>query len=375
MSTKYVSYQCTVCRQSKDIVEDSYRVLPNLCTITPGCSGRLLFVGEKSQSDVLSPSSKLVNSPNDRMLNPIPLEKQESISLSTSSFGSLTIAVKWSTTALQSIKLKLIQRKAYDIPYQQYIFRTVGSTTSITPSTKDVSGKFLRFDAAAISEKRVQVIVNGVTRDQGSLPNQVVLAANTVTFNTAVPAASTVSVIVFSEQTTIERILNFDLNSVKMNTDIRFGAWSNIGKASLRPSDFPNEEDWFLYSCTFLTDISYSTKSRIDSVLNLAGDPVISGSNLSNVRFLLAQPPYSRLDRIYNFVVGVDKLSTDYNLLSSSSGFVELSTPKDNLTEIYPPIEIKNSRSHFIVADTYESVSSTATADQNLVSSKIIGPI
>ena len=373
MSIKYVSYQCTICRKTKDMVEDARRVLPNICTITPGCAGRLLFLEETSEADILSPTSKLVDSAKDRLQNIIPVEKQESISLSTSSFGSLTAAIKWASTPPQSIKLKLIQRKPYEVQYQQYIFRTASSTSSITPSTKDISGKFLRFDAAAVSESRVQVMVNGVVRTVGGSANQVILTPNTVTFNTAVAAASTVSVIVFSEQMTVERILNFDLNTVKMNTETRFGSWANVGKACLRPRTFPNE-DWLLYSCTFLTDVAYSTKSRIDSILSTAGSTLISGSGLADVRFLIARSPYSHSDRIYNFMMSADKLSTDYNLTSSSSGFIELSAPKMLLTEIYPPIEIKNSRNHFIVADTYDS-DQPVSSDDYIVSTKIIGPI
>jgi len=376
MALKYVSYQCTVCRKTKDSVEDPYRTIPNICSITPGCLGKLLFVSEKSQADVLSPTSKLIGTQSTNPENVVALKKEETVSLSTSNFGSLAIAILWPSgqTAVPAVKLKLTQRKAYEIKYQQYIFRTTALTSGISSSTKDISGKFLRFDTNAIQQKRVNILVNGVEKPIGSQPNEVTLTPNTVTFNNPIPASSTVSVIVYSEASTIERTLFFDLNSVKMNTDISFGSWANIGKAALRPQN--TGEIWYIYSCTFLSDISYSTKSKIDALLNTSDDSVIfSESELSNVRFLLANSPYSHVDRIYNFTVDADKLNDDYSITSSSSGFIQLSVPKEMATEFYPPIEIINSRGDYISSDDYSNIIQTTTLEKNIVSKKIIGPI
>jgi hypothetical protein len=388
--TTYITYQCTICRKTKDSARDTTRAVLNVCSITPGCSGRLLIVAEKSQADAYNPASKLASGPNDRLENAVPIEQEQSTFLSTSDFGSLTIAIKYlSGSPLDLVKLMVTQRKLNDVQYQQYVFKPTAPTNRIpqTTSTKDISGKFLRFDRAAIDENRVSVLVNGVPRTIG--PSDISLQPNTVNFSSNVAAGSTVTVIVYSEQVTTENILEFERNAVAQNTDTRFGSWSNIKRLDFVDADgkLPDGNTtggWYLYSCTLLSNIPYNTKVRVDSVLNSAGTVIKSGSSLADVRFLMASAPYRHVDRYYNFIIGADSLNGDYLLTSTTTGFLQLSANTKIIREIYPPIEIRNSRiislgapaeSDFIVPDDYANINGTDTEIASLVSTKIIGPI
>jgi hypothetical protein len=286
----YITYQCTVCRKTKDSEKDTLRAVPNVCSITPGCNGRLLVISEKSQYEAYNPVSKLSGDPNERLVNPKALPQSESIFLSTSGFGSLTLAVRYNSGSPEnSIKLRLSQRKLNDVSYQQYVFKTTESTSVIpqSESNKDISGKFLRFNNAAILENRVSVVVNGVQKIVGTDANEISLAPNTVNFNSAIPAGSTVSVIIYSEQVTTQNDLVFERNDVLNNTGSSYGSWANIKRIDCADSI----GDWYLYSCTFLSSLSYSVKIKVESVLDTSGNILKIGDELSDIRFMLATAP------------------------------------------------------------------------------------
>jgi hypothetical protein len=293
----------------------------------------------------------------------------------------LTLAVRYNSGSPEnSIKLRLSQRKLNDVSYQQYVFKTTESTSVIpqSESNKDISGKFLRFNNAAILENRVSVVVNGVQKIVGTDANEISLAPNTVNFNSAIPAGSTVSVIIYSEQVTTQNDLVFERNDVLNNTGSSYGSWANIKRIDCADSI----GDWYLYSCTFLSSLSYSVKIKVESVLDTSGNILKIGDELSDIRFMLATAPYRHVDRYYNFIVSGDNLNS-YSLSTSSSGFLQLYVDSSLVTEVYPPIEIKNNRlvapgiyaSDYIVNDDYTNSAGTSLILTGLTSKKIIGPI
>src|SRR5207253_118490 len=101
----------------------------------------------------------------------------DTIDLATSKQGALTIAVRATSESIlsDSITLRLLQRVGKDIQFTQYTFKPQSVTSAITG--KDVNGKNLRFDTAAINEDRVQVRVDGIPRPDATL------TPNTATFN------------------------------------------------------------------------------------------------------------------------------------------------------------------------------------------------
>jgi hypothetical protein len=80
--------------------------------------------------------------------------------------------------------------------------------------------------------------------------------------------------------------------------------------------------------------------------------------------------------------VSGDNLNS-YSLSTSSSGFLQLYVDSSLVTEVYPPIEIKNNRlvapgiyaSDYIVNDDYTNSAGTSLILTGLTSKKIIGPI
>lgn len=380
--TNYITFQCTVCRKTKNSEKDILRVVPNVCTITQGCNGRLIVISEKSKADALNPSSKLAGSFNDVLDNPIPVEKINETNISTSEFGTVTAAVRFTGTPPNSFYLKILQRKIDDVQYQQYVFKTTQSTTKIpeTNSSKDISGRFLRFDSTAISENRVTVLLNGVVKEIGPDANEVSLEPNKVNFNTSIPSGSVVSVIVYAEQQTTVNTLEFIRNDVKSNTDLSFGSWANIKRIDF--SDSGASGNWYVYSCVLLSNLVRNTAIRIDSVVDDTGLVIKNTNQLNDVRLLLASSPFSRVDRYYNFVIKADDLSSAYQLTTSQTNLLQLIVNSSFITEIYPPIEIKNKRqlapgifsSDYIIPDTYESQSSVIE-NTRLQSVNIIGPV
>lgn len=375
--TIYITYQCSVCRRLKDLPKDSNRALPNLCTITKGCDGRIFPIRETATADVFSPAPVGLENwyPRGTQIDkPVQQQIPNTIDLSTSSIGTLSLAVKG--VQANRIKVKFSEKKLEDINYQQFIFK-IPTVTDVVPvidgvAIRDSYGKLLDFSDAAVSEKRIFVLVDGVPRFVGSDPQDISQLANSrVYFNSEIPAGSTVSVLIYDEKNTKEKTITFDLNSARPT---RYGAWQNI--AIVRDLNFKEEstpDPWYVYSCESVTTVEPNSRIEIQSIMDVDGNNLVSKNNLDTAIFLLAKNPYTPVDRYYNFCVNLLNASTSFLISSvSESGIIKLKILDNEITEIFPPLKINTGDYHTpdVISQKYQALDVF-----QLNSEKILGPI
>jgi hypothetical protein len=381
MSSSYITYQCSICRRKKDVLRDDVRAFANHCIITKGCEGRLFKVGEKSIPDIVSTVSGLTDwyprgqtpSIKAEVVAPSPIR------LSCSSTGVVTLAIYQSdvdAAANQVLKMKLTQRRVEDISSVQYLFRPITSVTVV--SGKDSTGKNMRFDQTAIDEGRVFVRVNGIPRFQGAEADELVLTPNTITFNTAIDALSTVSVSVSQEKNTVERVLSFNLNASNA-VSTNSGSWGNV--RWVREYDVTTKQlkplKWWIYSCPLITTIAASSTLRLDGIYKEdETTPVLLDTNLDKARFLLAASPYENTDRYINFMIPATEMHADFMLSASKESVLELFADASAFTEVYPPLQLINPSS-YTSADVFTTTTTVPddTASVRFTGERVLGPL
>lgn len=385
----YTTFQCSVCRRTKDVLKDNVRAVPNQCTITKGCTGSLFKIGETPLPSSVAPVAGLTDwYARGKKATATPVAPAESpIVLSTSSSGVITLAIYQTDAqalARPALVLGLTQRSITDVEYQQYVFTVVGATTVVTG--RDSTSKNLRFDQAAITEGRVFVRVNGVARFAGTASSEFSLAPNIITFNSALPDGAVVDISVFLQKNTVKRQLAFNANYVTVDTTTAAGSWGNVRwvKEYDTTTDALKPNKWWIYSCTGLDGIVSSSRLIINGIYEDDGvTPVLSAAQISsaNIRFLLSSTPHENSDRYLNFYVAPEALVDGYALSTATSSIMELYADEVSLVEIYPPLQILSTAlmtdSSFIIADTFTTTTTVSAdaANVRLAGSKIIGPI
>ena len=366
--TNYVKYQCTVCRRTKDIAQDNTRVQLSACIITKGCQGSLWIVGDIKEPQQTESVSGLVDwYPRGTNFSQNSDTEAGTVNtrLSGGDNGILFLAIKESEPLIlnnSKIKLVLSQKRFDDISKQQYRF--VGDGSSVL-SGKDLTGKILRFNQAAIDESRVVVIVNGV-RNTGFT-----LSLDTVNFQTASTPVigSNIEVSVYEEKESIIRELAFSLNNSSSTVS---GAWGNI-----RYVVDNNNDKWWIYSSVEVNGLPPTARFKVESINTESDVPLLT--NLQNARFLLASQPFAHVDRYLNFYVSVAKLAENYQLTTTKNIVIEMysSSPIEELFPIYrllpQPTAVLSSYLTSDVITTSSSIT-TDTSAERLVGVKIIGP-
>lgn len=389
--TTYVTYQCSICRRTKDIAQDNVRVLPDQCNITKGCRGSLYKVGETGIASSTPPVLGLTNwYPRGQKLETTEAESEaKSITLSTSPTGVVTLALLMTDEEAQanpSVVLVAKQQLSADVPFTEYVYSVLVETAII--SGKDTRGRNLRFSQSVIDNDQLQVLVNGVVRNQGDGANDYVAAPNVITFNTALPVGSIVNVSVFGVAPTITQTLTFTANYSFIASDTS-GAWGNIRWADEYDAETgslistTDNKKWWLYSCTSLGALSSAALLKVTEIQNSDQTILIPGTlgQFSESRFLLASPPYDNSDRYLNFYVDLETLASDFMLSSQVTTTVELQADRSALVDIYPPLQLINNEnlanSSYVTADTFpaDDAVSLDTPEERLTASRIIGPL
>jgi hypothetical protein len=359
----YINYKCTVCRRTKAIEWDSLRALPDHCTITKGCQGRLSPQGD---TKVPAPVPTLDGVTDWYPRNQVTEEQKpplhpDQIDLATSKQGALTIAVRGASESVlsDSITLRLLQRVGEDIKFTQYTFKPQSVTSTITG--KDVNGKNLRFDTAAINEDRVQVRVDGIPRPETTLN------PNTATLSAPIFPGSIVDILVYSAPINVEQSIVLTRNGLGEMTDTR-GSWMNVKAVEVFEINLGARTKWWLYTADNLSGISVGKMKVIN--LDNAGDQAI---------VLTAGFPYSSHERSLTHYVPLVNLYADFNLgMVTSDATQKLVVDWKDVVEAFPTLQV-NASQGFIQADTkVTSASSEVVIDDTntrLASSKILGPV
>lgn len=395
--TTYVTYQCSVCRRTTDIEQDTLRALPAQCTITKGCSGSLYKIGQslsKSNTPILP--GVIDWYPRGKKPSARPtVQPEDVVSLSTSTAGTLTIALRVSNSFVinnPQITMVLRQRLTSDVPYSELVFRPVTQTSII--SGRDVAGKNLRFDQAAIDNDRVQVSVNGVVRTPGTEALDFTLQPNVISFNQPLPPKSVVTVLVFSQAPTTLFSVNFTRNDY-IQDSINLGSWGNVRffntyveniptmPGTAAPGNIVDGRRWWVYTATS-NSAEKEAQYLFESITNtVSGIQLLPSSSLSysDGAFIASKPPHGNLDRYLNTFLSFDKLKEDFNINTKSESRTELYVSAKLFEDINPPF-------HFLGPDTNTSIlsfiSKNTATDERITNNdsvtyiptpKTIGPV
>lgn len=342
----YVSYQCSVCRRTQDIIRDDRRASINYCTITKGCLGHLFPAGEVP----VPTRTKAIAGLDDwyKRGSEMPVVSEVKVAapfpMSGSSRNAVTVAVFLSTSEKDAfvdnkIQLTFEQRRTENVAYQQSIFNVSTNGTTVI-SGRDSSGIVLRFDQTVINENRVFVRVNGVTRFAGVAADEVVLTPNTVTLNTPLVSGDVVTVLVYKEKNTEDKIMTFVLNDFYSHRDV-ITAWQNIRylEPGIISTNVVGRRRWWIFTVESGSVQALTTSARMRLVSTSMNIPDAEFS--TRIRFLLSNEPNESVDRIKNFVVNGQRISDEYLLSVDGVGtakkmYVDVSA----IDELYPPLQI-----------------------------------
>ncbi len=377
MKKRYITYKCTVCKRSIDLLRDDSRVRPNYCVITKGCSGTLSAVGEADIGEILPDKDDptLVDwYPRGSKPTPSTVQPDPSFPISTSSTGIISVALKEQQPTRESFILKVLERKVESIPYVQYIFRLANEASTV--SGRDSQNRNLRFDQLAIDEDRIIVRVNGVERTTAA--GEITLTPNLVTFSDDLSVGDTVDVYVYADKESVEKNITFLVNS-KVEITNNTGAWANIRYVEDVSNGVNAVNLWWCYTASNLQVISRSSRIKVIGLFESDGVTPI----LADFLFLLASSPYYGVDRYLNFVVLPSVVSNDFLLKSSDVSPRELIVQQSLITEIYPPLKLRystisNQLSSFISEDVIPSATGSIQIDstaERLRGTKVLGPL
>lgn len=360
---RYITYQCTVCRRTKDVERDDKRAIPSGCTITKGCGGTLFKIGDKGFAEQTQPVAGVTDwyprgtSPS----KDTGRTASDYVEMSVSSSGALVVAVKMTTaqaSAVSELTLKIQQRRVETIPFTQFIFRIFKTEPVTQPgqaevktsvvSGRDSQGRNLRIDGTAQSEGRLRVRVNGVERTDYTVT--ATGQTSSIRILEELTPESVIDIIVLNEKEVQEKELTFVTNRTIAVNDLS-GAWGNVrwvGKLNPLLSQ-PNEERFWLYTCTSTASIPSSARIKVIGLFD--GATLIEPER---VLFLLASTPYSHVDRYLGLTIPLTALQEDFAVLTSNKTTRDFTTDKANLVSVYPPLMITRG---------YSAVSNSLTSD------------
>lgn len=336
---RYITYQCTVCRRTKDVERDNIRAIPSGCTITKGCVGSLFKVGDKGFANQTPPVAGVTDwyprgtSPQSETLKKDP----EYVELSCSSSGALVLAVKMTdvqASLTPSLTMKIEQRRVEAIPFLQFTYRVLMEGVTVI-SGRDSQGKNLRIDSTAQAEGRLRVRVNGVISSDFSVNASIQSAS--IKFGTALPLQSVVDIIIFNEKEVEDKELEFVTNRTIAVNDLS-GAWGNVRWVDkVNPAiQTNNDERFWLYTCT--------STSKLPSVARIKVVGVYDNSSqlpTDDILMLMASSPYSHVDRYLGVFVPLAICHVDFNVLTSNKPTRDFTIERKYVQSVFPPLKIK----------------------------------
>lgn len=391
----YITYQCTVCRRVQDKLKDDRRATPNYCTITKGCLGNLFPISEQESLTRTEPVAGLDDwypRGTVRATQSQSEVKSNQINLSSSSRGEISLALLLTSTekdALGStVNLTFEQRVIGNISFTQYVSKVTQAGVS-TISGRDVNSKNIRFSQVAIDENRVSIRVNGVDRFPGTDPDEFTLSPDIVTFNEELPIGALVTITVYQEKSTIDKVITFTFNDfIVSDITQASNAWQNIRyvESLIDDASIEGRARWWILTASGTDIQQIPNGAKLRFISNSAG--ILEEDFSSKVRFLLSLNPYQPIDRIKTFVVNGAAINKDFILtVSGASSSRKLYVDDSAVDEVYPPLVIlQRARpssdtvgASFIFAtsevSSLTSVQDTEIDDPVVKSKYILGPI
>jgi hypothetical protein len=309
-------------------------------------------------------------------------QAQQFEQLSNSESGAITLGLLISdieAAGIQDIRLQMKQRLTADVPFTEYVF--VQQIQDNVISGRDSNGKNLRFDQTAIDAGRVQVIVDGIIKNQDV---DYVATPNIITFTTPLAIGVRTAVSVFGSAPTTLVDITLTKNAAATST-ISGGAWGNI--RWLQEYDKTTgiaDRRWWLFTANTTGSISSEAQYQLDSIINVQTAAVIVPTvhSFQDVRFFLSSSPHDNTDRYLNLYVDAAPLADGFLMRSISTTFTELYAVADAIGDVSPPFQLIGGGSpapdnSYIVVDTFPSNDRAASEalETKPKANKIIGPV
>jgi hypothetical protein len=335
--SKFTTYQCSVCNKAKDFIKDPIRVLPNSCSLTPNCTGRLYPQGDKEISSdyYVSPERTVPTAF-------VKSESDDSLPLMNARYPLLNLAILGHDELPSAVELNLLVQRVDAINYRQYTYSTSQQTATIPEYVagspkKDTSGKNLFLSSEEISSGRVYILKDGVPV---FLDNEVAsIEQSLITFNQAVPAGTKVTIIVYDEQKVKSEKLIFYRNDYRR---LVYGSWSDAAAVhSFEKSNGTQETRWTVYNCDAFQALRGNLKVMLTTITDEDQNVIKSSSQMDEAFFVASSQPHNTIDRILDFIVPCSNLSAEFNLNFSSSPTTIFSVGRKSAKEVYPPLVVK----------------------------------
>lgn len=369
---RYLRLICSTCKRSVDKLVDLTHYVPDQCTITLGCEGRLQPVEYVSSGGIaVTPEIGVTDwRPRGSSHTATAATSEPTfIDLATGSLKQLVLAVPEAVEPATNATTTLFLTAKADVPkaYRQYVFRKEGSFSSISGTEAGLEKKALRFTAYGTSPDLVEVYVNGVKQERGTDPEdyqvydgttQSLAPPNTILFNTSIDQAGVVQVdvIVSKEQSASTINLTFKRNKLD-ESRLTLGAFENISYVERFVGGAWQRH--YLYTLD------------LDDA-NLPLNSILVPQVDSQALLLLARKPYSQLDRYTNIVVPLVDMSAerDYIKYYVIDSVTSARVTDTALKSIFPPLRLGK----FSVEKTIK-VSTAGVEEQLVVDGKVImGP-
>jgi hypothetical protein len=335
--SKFTTFQCSICSKSRDFLNDPLRILPNNCSLTTNCSGKLYPQGDKESSDNYYRQNIT------QSIDIAEVKGPSTFSFKNSKNPLINVAVQSSVNLPDVLNLNLSLKKIDNVRFNQYLFSVSQQTLTIPEIVngsvkKDVNGKNLTFTTDDILLGKIYVSKNGVNSRIGAEISSI--TPGSITFSEPLLPGTKVTVIVYDGQKIVPGKLTLFKNTYKKMT---YGAWSDIANIrSYEKTDGNLPTNWAVYNCEDFQRLSGNFKAMITTLTDEEG-AVIKGINqMDGIMFLLSSHRYMTIDRYLNFVSPASNYTDDFKLNIFYTPRIEFTAAKEFLKEIYPPLMIES---------------------------------
>lgn len=275
---RFVTYQCNVCKRSKDFLNNTTNAFINRCTITLGCTGRLSPVSQSNLEKPTTPVSANAKDWHPRGNPPVirPAIKEVERANALTYPNKLTLAYQGSSLSSVSFIAQSFEPTTFS-EFNYYAF----TGNALGGPDDGVSHRALAFT----DTDTVQVFVDGaqLTADQFDRS-----ANGFILFGSTYEQKVSVRVIVFQASPSA----TFEVPATKHFTNLLPGAWGNVETVII------NGLTYQLYQLN-ATSLPFSTNLRI----NRPGYLLLSnGSFTASDRSLIEVVNLSVLDGMVNAI-------------------------------------------------------------------------
>lgn len=365
---KYRNYQCDICKKQAEFLNDVQHAFIDKCTLTIGCQGKLRFVKDAnsrtSQIDVQSQVQQSFINPNFENLSQQQIG--DFIDPSSNETNTVVFAVKdnFLVNDNSSIKFSLDEVSNSGKEFSEFTFNVSVPISVIFGRDSSINSKILTFD----NDSEISIFINGQLIDSekyDAIDNSIKFKSPIV-YNSFSSATISVRIIVFKKIEKISKSITCFRNAQGLSKN----AWSNVKSVII------DKVKYNLFTFTLNSQI-FSINSKYNFTSAILDDSEYL--SLADCVILLANSPFSALDRNASNLVNIKTLTDESNFLKYSLYFEKemLQISSISLTEIYPPIQLLEifEKSKEFEADSTVGVDTSLNRNINRNNSFILGPI